>query len=107
MISAFRLFAFTDAQGKTKPGMIRPLSKEGCSSIEMEIWEMPVENFGYFMTLVPPPLGIGSVELENGSYVKGFICEAWVMEAALQGDPYCKEITKYGGWLRFNSEKNI
>lgn len=27
---------------------------------------------------VPPPLGIGTVKLEDGSSVKGFICEGWV-----------------------------
>ncbi len=27
---------------------------------------------------VPPPLGIGTVKLDDGSSVKGFICEGWV-----------------------------
>ena len=50
---------------------------------------------------VPAPLGIGSVELEDGSVVKGFICEAWVKDAALSGDSNCVEITHFGGWLPF------
>lgn len=97
----YRFFAFTDSNGKTKPGMIRPYTKDGCASIAMEIWDMPQEKFGSFISLVPPPLGIGSVELDNGSYVHGFICESWVMEAALAGDSSCKEITHHGSWTRF------
>ncbi len=27
---------------------------------------------------VPPPLAIGTVKLEDGSSVKGFVCEGWV-----------------------------
>lgn len=99
--AAYRLFAFTDSNGKTKPGMIRPLDRSGCASIAMEIWDLPSENFGKFVSMVPPPLGIGSVELEEGSYVHGFICEGWVLEAAERNDARCKEITKYGGWLPY------
>jgi hypothetical protein len=46
------LFAFTDANGKTKPGMVRPLSKEGCTSVYLELWDVPIENFGKFIQQV-------------------------------------------------------
>lgn len=49
---------------------------------------------------VPPPLGIGSVELEDGSWVKGFICEGWVAES-----PAAREITHLGGWRTFLEEQ--
>ena len=48
------------------------------AAVHLEVWEMPIEQFGHFMLLVPPPLGIGTVKLEDGSAVKGFICEGWV-----------------------------
>ena len=48
------------------------------ASVHLELWEMPIEQFGHFMLLVPPPLGIGTVKLDDGSVVKGFICEGWV-----------------------------
>lgn len=55
---------------------------------------------------MPAPLGIGTVELEDGNQVKGFICEAWVAEAGAVGDPRVKDITHLGGWLKFlESEK--
>lgn len=47
-----RLYAFTDTSGKTKPGMVRPLNNEGCNSVELEVWEMPIENFGRFIEQV-------------------------------------------------------
>ena len=51
-------------------------------------------NFGSFVALIPAPLGIGSVTLDDGSTVKGFICEpAGLADAA--------EITRFGGWRRY------
>jgi hypothetical protein len=32
---------------------------------------------------VPPPLAIGTVKLEDGSSVKGFVCEGWVAGALM------------------------
>ena len=55
------------------------------------MWELGLEAFGAFVAEVPPPLAIGSVELEDGSVVKGFICEGHAVEDAT-------EITRYGGW---------
>lgn len=73
----YRLYAFTDATGKTKPGMVAVADGSG-TAVHLEVWEMPIQNFGHFMLQVPPPLGIGTVKLEDGGSVKGFICEGWV-----------------------------
>jgi allophanate hydrolase len=75
-----------------KPGMIRVA--EGGASIEVELWDMPVEHFGSFTALIPPPLGIGSVQLEDGSWVKGFSCEAIAAETAT-------DITSFGSWRAY------
>ncbi len=40
---------------------------------------------------VPAPLGIGNVELADGTWVKGFICEAYAFENAT-------DISHFGGW---------
>jgi len=32
--------------------MVRPFSQKGCSSVELEVWEMPIENFGRFIAQV-------------------------------------------------------
>jgi len=65
--------------------------KTGGDHIEMEIWTMPSENFGTFVTGIPAPLGIGKVELENGAWVSGFICDAYGLQGA-------KDVTEYKGW---------
>ncbi len=75
-----------------KPGMIRV--PEGGASIDLELWDMPVEHFGSFVALIPPPLGIGSVQLEDGSWVKGFSCEAIAAEEA-------EDITAFGSWRSY------
>jgi len=75
-----------------KPGLVQ--SGEGGSAIEVEVWEMSVEAFGSFVAAVPPPLGIGTIALEDGQLVKGFLCE----EVAIRG---ARNISQFGGWLAF------
>ena len=77
-----------------KPGLVR-VSEQGCA-LEVEVWEMPVENFGSFVALVPHPLGIGTIELADGSWVKGFICEPEPLADA-------PDITAHGGWRNYLS----
>lgn len=72
-----------------KPGMIKQL--QGGASIELELWEMSPAAFGTFTSLIPAPLGIGKVELNDGSEVSGFVCEAYAAANA-------EDITAYGGW---------
>ncbi len=79
-----------------KPGLARVAA--GGGSIEVEVWEMPVENFGSFVALVPPPLAIGSLELADGTWVKGFVCEP----APLADAP---DITAFGGWRAYLSSR--
>jgi allophanate hydrolase len=59
--------------------------------IEVEIWDMPIEEFGSFVALVPPPLAIGSLELADGTWVKGFVCESEALETS-------PDITHHGAW---------
>lgn len=72
-----------------KPGLIK--KPAGGASIKLEIWEMPVSAFGDLAASIPAPLGIGRVELDDGSEVLGFICEA---HAAI----IAKDISDSGGW---------
>jgi len=77
-----------------KPGLARVAEGESGHAIELEVYEMPLEQVGSFLALIPAPLGLGSVELEDGRWVKGFICEP----AALQGAP---DISALGGWRAY------
>ena len=75
-----------------KPGLIRV--DEGGAPIVVEIWEMPLRNFGSFVAEIPPPLSIGTLQLADGRAVKGFLCEARALGAAT-------DITCFGGWRNY------
>ncbi|UKS25394.1 allophanate hydrolase [Paenibacillus sp. HWE-109] len=72
-----------------KPGLIK--QQQGGSAIRLEIWEMPLEAFGGFAAAIPAPLGIGKVELRDGTEVPGFVCEAYAAAGA-------EDVTSLGGW---------
>ncbi len=72
-----------------RPGMVRVST--GGAAIDMEVWEVPAEHFGSFVAGIPAPLGIGKVQLADGSWVPGFVCEAIGMEGAT-------DITSFGSW---------
>lgn len=74
-----------------RPALVR--AKRG-RTIEVEIWALPISALGHFISNVPEPLGIGTVTLEDGSTVKGFICEAIGLKGAI-------DITHTGGWRNF------
>jgi len=88
----YRLFALPNTT-PPKPGLIFDPEFSG-EGIEVEVWEMPLQNFGSFVDLIPAPLGIGTVALASGEQVKSFICEAYAVEGA-------KEVTSFGGWRNF------
>ncbi|HYH42594.1 MAG TPA: allophanate hydrolase [Burkholderiales bacterium] len=75
-----------------KPGLV--FDGAGAGDVEVEIWAVPEEKFGSFVALVPPPLGIGTLALDDGTQVKGFICEAHAVAGA-------EDITRFGGWRAF------
>jgi allophanate hydrolase len=66
----------------------------------VEVWEVPLSRFGKFVQSVPGPLTIGTVHLENGVQVKGFLCE----EIAAKG---ATDITHFGGWKAYRRSVGI
>ena len=88
----YRLFALPNST-PPKPGLLRVEEGQG-AAIAVEIWEMPVSHFGSFVTLIPPPLGIGTLRLEDGANVQGFICEH-------QALTHATDITALGGWRAY------
>jgi allophanate hydrolase len=93
----YRLHALPGTQ-PPKPGLARVAPGEAGAAIELEVYEMPLDAVGSFLALIPPPLGLGSVELADGRWVKGFICEP----AALQGAP---DISHLGGWRAYMASR--
>jgi allophanate hydrolase len=90
----YRLFALANSR-PAKPGLRRLLPHEaGGASITVELWDIPSGHFGAFTAEIPPPLGMGTVELADGRLVRGFICES----AGLAG---AEDITLFGGWRTY------
>jgi allophanate hydrolase len=87
----YKLFALP-GEPPLRPGMLRV--PQGGAAIEMEIWEMPSQAFGSFVAGIPSPLGIGTIELEEGDHVQGFVCEAYATALAT-------DITHHGGWRAY------
>jgi allophanate hydrolase len=90
----YRLYAL-DRLVPPKPGLVRDDTYQG-SGIEVEVWAVPEDGFGSFVANIPPPLGIGSVLLDNGETVSCFICEPYAIAGAT-------EITRFGGWRSYLS----
>lgn len=87
----YRLYHLTAFQ-PARPGMVRVT--QGGEKIALEVWEMPLSSYGAFVAAIPAPLGIGRVELEDGNWVQGFLCENYAVEGA-------QDISAYGGWRAF------
>ena len=84
----YKLFALAGGP-PFRPGMQRVNS--GGNAIEVEVWQVPKAQFGSFVAEIPAPLGIGKVELADGRWESGFICEGYGFEGA-------KDITELGSW---------
>ncbi|MGH8346497.1 MAG: allophanate hydrolase [Pseudomonas sp.] len=75
-----------------RPGMVRV--KDGGVAIAVEVWELPSRELGSFLTGIPAPLGLGKVQLADGRWESGFICEAYGLEGAMN-------ISHFGGWRAY------
>jgi len=76
-----------------RPGLVRVSAREGLP-IEGELWQLSTEALGRLMARIPSPLGIGTVRLEDGRQVLGFLCEAEATHEA-------QDISRYGGWRAY------
>jgi allophanate hydrolase len=87
----YRLFNLLGA-APPKPGLVR--NATGGRTIDVEVWDVRSSRLGQFLLRVKAPLCIGSIELEDGSWVHGFLCEAHATEGA-------EDISSWGGWRGF------
>ena len=75
-----------------RPGMVRVA--EGGVAIKVEVWELPSSELGSFLTGIAAPLGLGKVQLADGRWESGFICESYGLEGAT-------DISHLGGWRAY------
>ncbi len=88
---AYTLYAMANTT-PPKPALVHV--GEGGSAIEVEVYELTIEAFGSFVVEVPAPLAIGTVTLDDGTEVKGFVAEPRALDGA-------EDITPLGGWRAY------
>ena len=91
----YRMYALPGGPPQ-RPGLIR--DEQHGSTIEVEVWNIPSEEFGSFVAGIPAPLGIGKLELSDGRWLPGFICEGHALANA-------DEITELGGWRHYVAKR--
>ena len=89
---AYRFYALPHDTIK-RPGLVR--QNKG-NSIDLELWDIPEVNLGAFIGSIHAPLGVGRVELADGTEVLGFICESYAIQHA-------EDITEFGSWRSYIS----
>ncbi len=85
----YRLFVLDD-----RPGLVR--AADG-GVVAGEVWALPTASIGRLLSLIPPPLGFGSVILDDGQ------CLGFLAESAGIGD--APDITHLGGWRNWLRSK--
>lgn len=90
---AYRLYDLGDGTGR--PGMLR--DEDAGAPLALEVWRLPATAaFGAFVTTIKAPLALGTVALEDGTSVQGFLCEPHAVRAAT-------EVTAFGGWRAYRT----
>lgn len=91
-VASYQLYALA-GQSVPKPGLVRVAAGQG-TAIDVEVWRLSPDAFGRFVAAIPPPLGIGTIELDDGTSAKGFLVETAGLSQAI-------DISAYGGWRSF------
>jgi allophanate hydrolase len=88
---AYKLYAMAGGS-PPKPALVH-VGADG-AAIAVEVYELDLAAFGGFVAEVPPPLAIGTVDLETGEQVNGFVAEPRAITGA-------RDISQFGGWRAF------
>ena len=84
----YRLWSIVDRH----PAMMRV--SNGGSSIDLEIWSVPLTGLAQILQQEPAGLCIGKIKLADNSEVLGVLGEPCLCEGQ-------REITKFGGWRNY------
>jgi allophanate hydrolase len=87
---AYRLYSLPGGP-PFRPGLLRD---EPGAAVALEVWALPSARFGDFIRGISRPLGIGTLTLESGEEVKGFLCEP-------SGTAGAEDVTSFGGWRAY------
>jgi allophanate hydrolase len=89
---SYRLYALPGGPPQ-RPGLLRVAGESG-RAIEVEVWALPAAELGAFVAAIPSPLGVGKLQLADGTSPTGFLVEAVAVEGA-------QDITHHGGWRAY------
>jgi allophanate hydrolase len=84
----YKLNGFTPA----RPGLLRAVNNG--VAISLEVWKLPLKNYGAFVASIPSPLGFGTLTLADDRTVQGFLCEHYATLNAV-------DISHLGGWRNY------
>ncbi len=87
----YRLFALQGGPPH-RPGLIQ-VAAQGVA-IEVELWAIPEQQLGSLLVGIPAPLGLGTLEMQDGATSLGFICEGYAAQTGV-------DISGYGGWRAY------
>lgn len=91
-VADYRFFALPNTT-PPKPGLLRVAHGAG-AGIATEVWSLEPAAFGDFVARIPAPLGIGTLQLADGTTPKGFLVEAEAVRGA-------EDISSYGRWRAY------
>lgn len=87
--AGYRLYRLNQP-GVPRPGLVQ--TGDGPpGGIAVEVWQLPHQALGVLLDTLAPPLGLGRVDLDDGSVVTGFL-------AAQHGVRDATDVTDAGGW---------
>ncbi len=87
----YRLFALQGGPPH-RPGLIHVGA--GGAAIAVELWAIPQLELGSLLAGIPAPLGLGTLEMQDGATSLGFICEGYAAHTGV-------DISDYGGWRAY------
>ena len=94
----YQLYALPPITDSSPPIPPRPalqrVERDGVS-IAVEVWLIPTTLLGDFVAQIPAPLGIGKVQLKDGTSHPGFICESIALDST------ATPISHLGSWRKF------
>ncbi len=88
--AAYRMYALPG--NIERPAMVR--DEDSAEAFAVEVWSLPIAEFGSFVHGIAQPLGIGKVELASGDYVTGFIAESYAKTLG-------RDISDFKGWRNY------
>jgi allophanate hydrolase len=93
----YRLYAL-DGCDPPRPGLVR-VRNDGMS-VEVEVWRLARTALGSLLTEIHRPLGLGRIDLEDGTSVVGFLCEGYAVDES-------RDISHHGGWRGYLSSPTV